>query len=103
MAPGGHCAIVRTMRDGSLRVSEASALRWADLEPAEDGSGRLTLQRSKTDQEEDGVTLYLSRQAMTALHAIRQDAAADALVFGLSASQLTRRIRAVAEVAGLEG
>ena len=41
-------ALVYVMRDGLLRRSEAAALRWADLENAEDGSGRLLIRRSKT-------------------------------------------------------
>lgn len=36
---------------GLLRVSELAALRWRDLEEQPDGSGRLIIRRSKTDQE----------------------------------------------------
>ena len=96
-------ALIRVMRDGLLRRSEAAALKWGDIEPVEDGSGRLTLHRSKTDQEGEGVTLYLSPAAMDALKAIRHDAVEDTPVFGLSASQIARRIQAAAEAAGLDG
>ena len=70
----------------------AAAATWADIEAAPDGSGRLTVHRSKTDQDGEGATLYLSRRTMTALAAIRQDAPDDARVFGLSGSQIARRI-----------
>ena len=43
-------ALLAVMRDGLLRRSEAAAIRWADLETVPDGSGRLTIRRSKTDQ-----------------------------------------------------
>ncbi len=55
------CALVRVMRDGLLRRSEAAALTWADIEAAEDGSGRLTLRRSKTDQDGEGAALAAFR------------------------------------------
>lgn len=97
------CALVRTMRDGLLRRSEAAALKWADITSAEDGSGRLALQRSKTDQEGEGATLYLSRPTMEALDLIRQEAPPEASVFGLSSRQIARRIRAAALAAGLDG
>ena len=44
-------AIASTMRDALLRRSEAAALRWADVELLPDGTGRVAIRRSKTDQE----------------------------------------------------
>ncbi len=61
------------------------------------------LHRSKTDQEGEGAALYLAPATMQALNAIRQDAPDGAPVFGLSASQIARRIKAAAEAAGLTG
>ena len=52
-------ALLQVMRDGLLRRSEAAALRWGDLEVHEDGSGRLHVVRSKTDQAGEGLVLYL--------------------------------------------
>ena len=52
-------ALLAVMRDGLLRRSEAGAIRWADLDTAPDGSGRLTIRRSKTDQTGVGAVLYL--------------------------------------------
>ena len=36
-------ALALTLRDGGLRVSEAAALAWDDVERWPDGSGRLTI------------------------------------------------------------
>ena len=47
-------ALASVMRDGLLRVSEAAALRWGDVELAGDGSGRIRITESKTDQEAEG-------------------------------------------------
>ena len=48
-------ALASVMRDGLLRVSEAAALRWGDVELAGDGSGRIRIPESKADQEAEGV------------------------------------------------
>ena len=50
------------MRDGLLRRGEAAALRWDNLTIADDGSGRLTISRSKTDQTGEGAVLWISPQ-----------------------------------------
>ena len=87
-------ALLSTMRDGLLRRSEAAAVTWADV------SGRLTIRRSKTDADGKGAVVFLGRPTMKALEAIR-DADASAPVFGLSESQVNRRIKAAAAAAGL--
>ena len=100
---GGPGAL-EVMRDGLLRGSEASALRWGDLEFQADGSGRLHVLRSKTDQTAEGVVLYPGSAAVDALLAIRPNEAVinpGASVFGLSARQISRRIKAATKMAGL--
>ena len=92
------------MRDGLLRVSEASALRWGDVEVAGDGSGRLRIAESKGDQEGEGMILYLGPAAVEALLAIRpEEAVIDAtkLVFGLHPDTIRRRLQQTARAAGL--
>ena len=42
-----------------LRVSEIAALSVADLALEEDGSGRLAIRHSKTDQEGEGAIAYV--------------------------------------------
>ena len=93
-------ALLSTMRDGLLRRSEAAAVTWADVDAWADGSGRLTIRRSKTDADGKGAVVFLGRPTMKALEAIR-DADASAPVFGLSESQVNRRIKAAAAAAGL--
>ena len=94
-------ALCVVMADGGLRRSEAAALRWEDVERTGDGSGRLTVRRSKTDVEGEGAVVAITQRAMQDLDAIHQDARAVALVFGLSASQIHRRLKAAAQAAGL--
>ena len=66
-----------TLRDGGLRVSEAAALAWGDVERWPDGSGRLTIVRSKTDQEGEGDSVAITPACLQALDAIRPDNAGD--------------------------
>ena len=95
-------AMVSVMRDGLLRIGEAAALVWSDIEWEPDGTGRLIVQRSKTDQEGKGSILYLGVEAMEALSAIWLEGGDEsARVFGLSVSQMRRRIKRAAQVAGL--
>ena len=93
------------LRDGLLRRSEAAELRWGDVEFREDGSALLQVRRSKTDPEGEGVVLYIGQEAAQALQALlpEGEAAVDpaAPVFGLSASQIGRRVKAAAQAAGL--
>ena len=95
-------ALCAVMFDGLLRRSEAAALTWANVSRESDGSGRLTVRRSKTDQEGEGKVLWISPETMAALSAIRwpTDIEADP-VFGLSGQQISRRIAAACEAAGL--
>ena len=97
-------ALLQVMRDGLLRRSEAAALTWGNVELQEDGSGRLHVARSKTDQSADGVVLYLGPAAVNALLAIRpEEAVIDPAtkVFNLSADRIGRRIKAATRMAGL--
>ena len=64
-------AICYVMRDAMLRRAETAALTWLDIESQPDGSGALTIRRSKIDQESRGTMQYLSHAAMVALEAIR--------------------------------
>lgn len=97
-------ALLATRRDGLLRRSEAAALTWGDIEFRNNSSALITLCRSKTDQEAEGVALYLGRDAAQALLAIRP--APELLdintsVFGLSARHIGNRVKAAAKAAGL--
>ena len=92
-------ALLAVLRDGLLRRSEAAALTWADVELRENGTALITVRRSKTDPEAEGVTLYIGHQAGEALQAIKP--AEELLdrntqVFGLAPQQIGRRVTAAA-------
>ena len=100
----GHVdiALISLMRDGMLRRSEAESLTWGDLTEESDGTGRLTVARSKTDPEGEGAVLFVSPPTMEALKVIRPgDAMAGDSLFGLSDDQIARRVTAAAKAAGL--
>ena len=98
-------ALASVMRDAMLRRSEAAALEWADVELRPDGSGRLRVRRSKTDQEGEGAVQYLGKGTAAAVREIRPgNPDPDARVFGLrSGRSVARRLAAMARAAGLEG
>ena len=68
----------------------------------DDGPGRITVIRSKTDVEAAGAVVAITPDAMAALSAIRPaGAGGEVKVFGLSESQIARRVKAIAKAAGL--
>ena len=91
-------AMIAIMRDGLLRVSEAEVLTWDDVELRRDGSGRLLIRRSKTDPESKGAIAYLSFETMSYIGDI-SDGDGDHII-GLSANQISNRIKRVALLAG---
>ena len=97
-------ALLSVLRDGLLRRSKAHLLTWADVDFRDNGTALLQLHRSKTDQEGDGVALYIGKQAADTLKAIKPDEESldlQAPVFGLSPQQIGRRVTAAAKAAGL--
>ena len=101
-------ALISVMRDALLRRSEAAEVRWERIAPQPDGSGRLTIPWSKTDQQGEGVVLYLGPPTMKALDRIRprqqqmleRDKDEKGL-FRLKAAAISERIAAAALAAGL--
>ena len=87
------------------RYGGSSTLVWSDIERWDDGSGRLLIERSKTDQTGEGEVVFITRRAMTALDELRQlrehygDAGPS--VFGMTAKTNNRRVKAAAQAAGL--
>ena len=95
-------ALVAALSDAGLRRSEASSLTWGDVQRWDDGSGRITVIRSKTDVEAQGAVVAITPAAMQALDAIRPaGVTSDEKVFGLSESQIARRVKVIAKAAGL--
>ena len=95
-------ALVAVLSDGGLRRSESTALTWGDVQRWDDGSGRITVIRSKTDVEAQGAVVAITSAAIKALDAIRPaGVASDEKIFGLSESQISRRVKVIAKAAGL--
>ena len=95
-------ALVVVLSDAGLRRSEAVALTWGDVERWTDGSGRITVVSSKTDVTAQDAVVAITPTAMKVLDAIRPvGVAREQKVFGLSASQIARRVKAVAKAPGL--
>lgn len=79
-------AILSVASDAMLRVSEVAALDVNDIERAEDGTGRLTIRSSKTDQEGTGVVVFLGAPTVRRVLAWTEAA-------GLRHGALFRRVR----------
>ena len=95
-------ALVAALSDAGLRRSEAAALTWGDVQRWDDGSGRITVIRSKTDVEAQGTVVAITPAAMRALDAIQPvGVGGEVKVFGLSESQIARRVKVIARAAGL--
>ena len=97
-------ALASVMSDAGLRISEAAQLRWRDVTDAEDGAGLVYIERSKTDQTGEGAYVVVTPDTLVALKLIRHDAESwtdDDPVFGLSMSQISRRVDSMARAAGL--
>ena len=95
-------ALVAVLSDAGLRRSEAASLTWGDVQRWDDGSGRITVVRSKTDAEAQGAVVAITPAAMEALSTIRPAGVfSGEKVFGLSESQIARRVKVIARAAGL--
>ena len=96
--PGG-----RAVRRWIEAVSEASSLTWGDVQRWDDGSGRITVVRSKTDVEVAGRggRHHPRRHAVLGRHPSDAGVGGDVKVFRLSESQIARRVKVIAKAAGL--
>ena len=79
-------ALVLLMSDCLLRVGETVAVQVDDIEEQPDGSGRLLVRRSKTDQEGRGAVMYLGPPTMAAVREWQ-------CVSGVDSGPLFRRVR----------
>ena len=99
-----YVSLALALRDGGLRISEAAALDCNDVERWPDGSGRLTIRRSKTDPTGQGAVVAVTPACVRSLEAIRPKNPEDQdSVFQLAARQMANRIKAACHAAGLEG
>ena len=86
-------AMIGLMRDARLRVSEAAALTWGDLERVPGGSGRVRVG--------DNGYRVVSADTMKLLSSVRRGAGDDARLLGMRPNQIAIRIGAAARQAGL--
>ena len=102
-------ALLAVASDGLLRVSEVAALDVGDVQAEADGSGRLFVGASKTDQEGRGAVLYLGAPTVSRVNAWLAAAGhRDGRVEGdpgrrLSVNAIRRIIRSRAAAVGIEG
>ena len=93
-------ALISLMRGALLRRSEAAALLWSDIEESPDGTGLVTVRRSKTDPFGEGAVLWVSQETMKDLSSIRGSAGPDDSVFGLARNTIHERIKKAMKWAG---
>ena len=110
-------AVISALREGLLRRSECAALRVRDFSREADGSGRLRIMRSKTDQLGKGRILFLGERAAAAVAnwMDRAPAAGDAPLFrrirrgghvqsgGISGESIHRIVQSRGQAAGIAG
>ena len=103
-------AMFGLMFDGMLRLGEAAEARWRDLSRFTDGSGRLLVPFSKTDQFGEGAFTYVSRRTMESLDRLREVRrslrlvkSGDDRIFQLGPRELGLHVRDACKAAGLEG
>ena len=96
--------------DGMLRAGEAEEARWEDVSRRPDGSGRLYVPFSKTDQFGVGEYVYLSRRSMKALDNLKEVRrkqvvvkAKDDRIFQVGPREMLVMVRAACKAAGVEG
>ena len=94
-------AMIGLMRDARLRVSEAAALTWRDIERARVGSGRVRAGRVRVGGAGEDSYRVVSADTMKLLLPIRRGVGDDELVLGMRPNQIAIRIGAAARQAGL--
>ncbi|MDE2848251.1 MAG: tyrosine-type recombinase/integrase [Gemmatimonadota bacterium] len=66
--------LFRVMSDALLRIGEAVAIDCEHITTEFDGSGRLQLHQSKTDQEGKGASLFLTARTVDTIQQLQQKA-----------------------------
>ena len=114
-----NAAIISTMSDGLLRISEVAALQASDFEAQTDGTGRLEIRWSKTDQEGKGEVQFLGPRTVDLVERWMLDAdieeGSEGPLFrriwrgehirqeGISSRTAARAIQKAAQLAGVKG
>ena len=96
-------ALLLTMTQAALRRSEAQSLTWGDIRRYPDGTGRITIPSGRISKHVPKYVVAVTSDCLQALEVIRPDGAADDLrVFGISPTQLIKRLKAMCESAGID-
>ena len=97
-------AMIALAHDAALRCGELLGLRWMDIEaPEADGLHVVRIRRSKTDQTGRGAVAPISDFTAQAIARIKpDDADPQDRIFKISASTVTRRMKAAAKAAGID-
>ncbi|MCY3630516.1 MAG: tyrosine-type recombinase/integrase [Bacteroidetes bacterium] len=111
-----NIAIVAVMSDALLRVGELILLRVEDIQEEKDGTGRIHIRYSKTDQEGEEAILYLGECTMSFLFRwISRVSITEGPIFrriiggdkvgedALSYNSIRRILRELTQQAGLKG
>lgn len=94
---------MRVLSEAGLSASEASELTWGDVRRSDNGSGRITVPGTRSGGCTQEAIVAITGETVRALDSIRpSDAASHVTVFGLSASQIVRRVKAAAEAAYID-
>ena len=94
-------ALITTMVQAGLRRGEAAALTWGDFAEVMDGSGRVRIHSGGS--EDTGHVLTVARETVAALMAVKPENAGDSdLIFRLSGSQISRRLKTMCAAAGID-
>ena len=100
-------ALIAFMRDTLSRRSETAVARWQDIEESPDGTVSLRISRSKTDQTGKGHYAHISPETQELLidmtNSRDRRPKQTEKVFRMGERQISNRIKAAAEHAGLEG
>ncbi len=79
-------ALLRVMSDALLRIGEAVAIDCEHITTEADGTGRLEIHQSKTDQNGKGASLYLTSRTINVIRQLQTRA-------GYTTGPLFRRMR----------
>lgn len=94
-------AMLLTMLQGGMRRSETANLTWSDVIEEADGSGRLLLRTKRSS--EDKTRVPITNSCLRTLLAIRPEFFDDdSPVFGMSESQINKRVKRMCEEAGID-
>lgn len=98
-----NIAMIALAHDAALRCSELLALTWGDIEASRSGDWVVRIRRSKTDQTGQGAFAPVCEFTARAIAAIKpQNADSRDRIFDLSASTVSRHMKAAAKAAGLD-